>query len=148
MKHHLLQVTSLFKSSLGSMIGRAPQPWKDVCPLFITDPSIIDLGLNFDGNISTASAGRRRVITPNHLSKPWRIGIEAAKKYQKLQHSWEIKKSMVLFPGFFLLMIECYNTNELINTSSQTHSLSQRKRSLLVVILVCNYLYQIKDLCL
>ena len=76
---HLLQVSSLFKSSLGSMTGRASQPRKDSCPLFTNNPSIIDLRLNFDGNVS-ASAYCTCGVTPDHLSKLWRIDIEVAKK--------------------------------------------------------------------
>ena len=77
---HLLQVSSLLKSLLGSMMGRASQPQNNsFYQFFTTDPSIIDLGLNLDGNIS-ASAYFTRVATPDHLSKPWRIDIEAAKK--------------------------------------------------------------------
>ena len=33
---HLLQVSSFFKTSSGSMTGRALQPQKDACPLFTT----------------------------------------------------------------------------------------------------------------
>ena len=56
---HLLQVSSLLKSSLGSMTRRALQPRKDACPLFTTDPSIIYLGMHLDGNMPAASADRR-----------------------------------------------------------------------------------------
>ena len=79
MECHSLQVSSLFKSLLGSMTRRASQPWKNSCPLFTIDPSIIDLGLNLDGNVS-ALAYCTRGVTPDHLSKLWRIDIEAAKK--------------------------------------------------------------------
>ena len=76
---HLLQVSSLFRSSLGSMTGRASQPQKNSCPLFTTNPSIIDLGLNLDGNVS-ASAHCTRGVTPDHLSILWRIDIETTMK--------------------------------------------------------------------
>ena len=110
--------------------------------------SIIDLGLNLDSNIFTASAGYRQEVTLNHLSKLWRIGIEAAKI--TLEITTQLRKQKVDGPltRIYLLTTGCYDTNLLIHTSSQTHSLSQIKQSLLVVIRVCNYVYQIKDLCL
>ena len=49
---HILHVDSLFRTFIGSMNRRASQPRKDACPLFITDPSMVDLGKNLDGNIS------------------------------------------------------------------------------------------------
>ena len=76
---HLLHVDSLFKTSLGSKSRKASQPQEDACPLFITDPSIINLGLNLEVNI-TASVSRHHVVSPNHLVKVWRIDVEAAKK--------------------------------------------------------------------
>ena len=76
---NLLQVSSLFKSLIGSITGRASQPRKNSCPLFTTGSSIIDKGSNLNGNIS-ASAYRTNDVTPDHLSKLWRIDIEAAKK--------------------------------------------------------------------
>ena len=76
---HLLQVSSLFKTLLGSMMGRASQLRKNSCPLLTTDPSTIDSGLNLDGNVS-ALAYCTRGVTPDHPSKLWRIDIKAAKK--------------------------------------------------------------------
>ena len=55
---HLLQISSLFKSSFGSMTGRASQPQKGACLLFTTDPSIIDLVLNLYDNISALTSHR------------------------------------------------------------------------------------------
>ena len=74
-----MQIISLFKSLLGSMTGRASQPQKNSCPLFTTNPSIIDLGLNLDEN-GSVSAYRTCGVIPDHLSKLWCIDIEAAKK--------------------------------------------------------------------
>lgn len=75
----LLHVDSLFKSSLGSMTGRVSQLRKDTCTFLAIDPSIIDLGLNVNNNITT-TANNRREFSPDHLAKVWRIDVEAAKK--------------------------------------------------------------------
>ena len=52
---------------------------KDVCLLFTIDPTVINLGLHLNGNISVF-AGHCRGVMPDHLSKVWCIDIEAAKK--------------------------------------------------------------------
>ena len=80
---HIIQVIFLYKSSLGEMTGRLSQPQKNDCSFFTTNPSVIDLGLNFNGNIS-ASAGCCHGVIPNHLAKFWRIGVEASKKTQEI----------------------------------------------------------------
>ena len=89
---HLLQVSSLFKSLLGSMTRRASQPRKNSCPLFTTNPSIIDLGLNLDGNVSVSEYCTRGVTLDN-LSKLWRIDIEAVKK--TLEITTQLRKHKV-----------------------------------------------------
>ena len=62
---HILQINSLFKTSIGSMSGTASKPRKDANTLFTINPSIIDLGLNLDANISIL-ASNQRGVTPEH----------------------------------------------------------------------------------
>ena len=45
-KCHVLHVDSLFRTSIGCMSGKSSHSRKDVCPLFTTDPDVIDLGRN------------------------------------------------------------------------------------------------------
>ena len=52
---HILQVNSSFTTSIESMRGTTSIPRKDADTLFTTNPSIIDLGLNLDTNISATA---------------------------------------------------------------------------------------------
>ena len=48
--------------------------------IFTTDPSIIDLGFNVGDNIAPVLVGCRQGVSLDHLSRLWRIDIDAAKK--------------------------------------------------------------------
>ena len=80
------------------------QPRKDAYPLFTTNPSIIDLGLNLSDNISVSTSNRSGV-SPNHLAKFWRIDVEATK--QILEITTQLRKHEVDGP-----LIRNFSTND------------------------------------
>ena len=90
-----------------------------------TYPSIIDLGLNLDGNISTTTASCCSGVTPDHLLKLLRIDIEAAKK--TLECTTQLRKQEVEGPltrnfstNNRMLQYKCINTHFFIDTFSIT----------------------------
>ena len=94
---HILQVKSLFKTSLDSMSRTDLIPRNDANTLFATNPSIMVLSLNLDTNIS-ATASNQKGVSTKHLAKVWRIDTEAAKNALKaITQLKRNTKSVVLF---------------------------------------------------